>query len=64
MARATAKIFPSTCPTNGLWFERFLGGVHSKMGDDYRPDAAISSCVMKLLLKYCEEDLLRAPSGV
>jgi len=63
MARATAKMYTSTCPTNGLWFERFMGGVHSRMGDDHRPDAAISSCVMKLLLKYVEEDLLRTPAG-
>jgi len=52
MARVTAKMFTSTCPTNGLWFERFMGGVHSRMGDDHRPDAAISSSVMKLLLRY------------
>jgi len=64
MARATAKMFTSTCPTNGLWFERFMGGVHSRMGDGHRPDAAISSCVMKLLLKFSEEDLLCTHSGV
>jgi len=64
MARASAKMCTSTCPTNGLWFERFMGGVHSRMGDDHRSEAAISSCVMKLLLKCSEEDLLRTPSGV
>ena len=63
MTRATAKMFTSTCPTNGLWFERFMAGVHARMGDDHRPDAAISSCVMKLILKYCAEDLVRTPVG-
>jgi len=59
MARATAKMFTTTCPTNGLWVERFMAGVNLGMGDDHRPDAAISSCVMKLLQKYIEEDFVR-----
>ena len=56
MARATAKLFVTSCPTNGLWFERFMGGLHSRMGDDHRPDTAISSFVMKKMLKYAEAD--------
>ena len=65
MARVTAvKMFTFTCPAKGMSFERLIGGVNSRMGDDHRPDATISSwCVMKLLLTYIEEDLVRTPAG-
>ena len=56
MARATTKLYVTSCPTNGLWFERFMSGVHSRMGDDHRPDTAISSFVMKKMLQYAEAD--------
>ena len=56
MARVTTKLFVTSCPTNGLRFERFMGGSHSRMEDDHRPDTAISSFVMKKVLQYAEAD--------
>ena len=56
MARATTKLYVTSCPTNGLRFERFMGGSHSRMEDDHRPDTAISSFVMKKVLQYAEAD--------
>ena len=38
----------SGTPLNGLWFDRFKSGCHSRMGDDIRPDKAMS---IELLLE-------------
>jgi len=54
MARATAKLFVTSCPMNGLWFERFMGGLQSRVEDDHWPDTAISSFVLRKMLKYAE----------
>jgi len=56
MAQAMAKLFVTSCPTNGLWFERFMGGLHSRMGDDHWPDTAISSFVLRKMLQYAEAE--------
>jgi hypothetical protein len=42
MARDTIKTYVTKCPTYCVWFERFIKGMHSRMGDDRRPDAAIT----------------------
>ena len=53
------KTFVTDCPTFGLWFERFMKGMHaSRMGDDRRPDAAIANEVMHELIKKIELDFL------
>jgi len=56
MARAMAKLFVTSCPTNGFWFERFMGGKHSRMGDDHQPDADISLYVLRKMLQYAEAE--------
>ena len=33
-----------------------MGGLHSRMGDDHRPDTAISSFVLKKMLQYAEAE--------
>ena len=58
MARETTKTFVTKCPTYGLWFERFIKGLHSRMGDDRRPDTAICSKLMKMLIMWVEVDYL------
>jgi hypothetical protein len=50
MAKDTTKTYLTKCPTYCLWFERFIKGMHSHMGDDSRPDAAISVDLMKSLM--------------
>ena len=62
MARDTTKIFVTKCPGYSLWFERFIRGMHSRMGDDRRPDAAISSLVMHSLMNRVEVDYIDADS--
>ena len=56
MARDTVKTFVTNCPTYSLWFERFVRGMHARMGDDRRPDTAISSKVMHALMERVEQD--------
>lgn len=56
MARDTMKTFVTTCPTFTLWFERFVAGMHSRMGDKKRQDLAITKKVMHALMKRVEVD--------
>ena len=58
LARDTMKIYVTQCPGYCLWFERFVRGMHSRMGDDRRPDAAISNVVMHEVMKRIEVDLI------
>ena len=58
LARDTMKIFVTRCPGYSLWFERFVRGMHSRMGDDRRPDAAISSEVMHAVMERIEMDYI------
>ena len=41
MARDTNKLFATASPTFSLWFERFMGGAHKRMGDQTNPDLAL-----------------------
>ena len=56
MARDTSKLFVSNNPTYGMWWEKFLSGMHNRMGDDVRPDLAISLKVMGAMLRFMELD--------
>ena len=58
LARDTMKLFVTRCPGYSLWFERFIKGMHSRMGDDRRPDAAISNEVMHEVMKRVELDYI------
>ena len=60
MARDTIKTYVTECPTHSFWFERFMKGVHSRMGDDHRPDAAISVNVMHALMNKVDLDFLES----
>ena len=62
LARDTMKIFVTRCPGYSLWFERFIRGMHSRMGDDRRPDAAISNDVMHAVMNRVELDYIDADS--
>ena len=59
MAQETTKTFVTKCPTYGLWFKRFVKGLHGRMGDDHRPDTAICSKLMKMLMTRVEVDYLQ-----
>ena len=64
MARDRIKTYVTKCPTYTLWFERFAKGMHSRMGDDRRPDAAISIKLMKALDAKVDQDYLNSEEDV
>ena len=63
MARDVIKIFVTKCPSYSLWFERFVRGMHARMGDDHRPDAAVSNKVMHALMRRVDVDYYEADDG-
>jgi hypothetical protein len=52
--RDTTKLFETSCPTNGHWFERFMLEMHKRQGDKSFPDLAISIEVMLELMRRFE----------
>ena len=60
MAKDTTKIYVTQCPTYSLWFERFTRGLHVRMGDDRRPDSAISVRLMNVLMERADLDYIEA----
>jgi hypothetical protein len=56
MARDVMKIFVTNCPSHCLWFERFIKGMHCRMGGERRPDVALSREVMLLLMEFANMD--------
>jgi hypothetical protein len=56
MAKDTRKLVVMKCPTYGEFFERFMKGMHKRMGEDVRPDKAISIQLMKELSRQLEEE--------
>ena len=64
MAKETMKTYVTECPTFCLWFERFIKGLHSRMGDDRRPDIAICSPLMKQLISRIEVDYMLEESEI
>jgi len=42
MMKDTVKMSISTCPTDGLFFEKFTKGCHKRMGDIVKPDRALA----------------------
>ena len=53
VVRDTAKLFHTTCPTHGDWFERFSKGMHERMGDKVKQDLGVTIQVMHVLMaKY------------
>jgi hypothetical protein len=60
MARDTMKTFVTRCPAYCLWFERFVKGMHSRMGDDTRPDITITKVVMIALMNRINIDYIES----
>ena len=56
MAFETNKLYETTCPTYGYWFERFILGCHKRMGDIVVSDYALSKALFMELIAQAEED--------
>jgi hypothetical protein len=54
VARDTVKLFHTTCPTHGDWFERFSKGMHERMGDKVKQDLGITIEQMHALMARYE----------
>jgi hypothetical protein len=51
--RDTTKLFETSCPTHGDWFERFMLGMHKRQGDQSHPDLAISiEAMLALMIRF------------
>jgi hypothetical protein len=46
MAQGTTQTWVTDCPSYSYWFERFMRGVHKRMGEDVRSDFALSIRVL------------------
>lgn len=55
--RGVGKLVSSTAPANGPWFERFMEGLHKRMGDKSEPDLAMSIELVLEILRKCEAQL-------
>ena len=60
MAKDEWKLYTTTCPTFSRWFERFVRGCHSWMGDQPRPDRAIGIEDLTLALELLDQRYLQA----
>jgi hypothetical protein len=56
MAHNTAKIWVTDCSSYGYWFERFMRGLHKRMGEEVRSDYALSIRVMHKIMGHLEQD--------
>ena len=54
IARDVTKLFTTTCPTHGEWFERFQKGLHERMGDMVKQDLGISIELIHALMSRYE----------
>ena len=63
MARDIKKTYVTSCPTYGLWFERFILGMHKRMGDEVHQDQAITLAVMHKLIEGLDFDFDRSKSN-
>ena len=56
--RGKGKLTTSNSPSDALWFERFMQGMHKRMGDYNLPDLAVSIEVMLKLQDFMEADFI------
>jgi hypothetical protein len=55
MAQNTSRIWVTTCPSYGYWFERFMCGAHKRMGEEVRSDFALSIVVLHKILGHFDK---------
>jgi hypothetical protein len=56
MAQNTTKIWVTDCPSYSYWFERFMRGVHKRMGKEVQLDFALSIRVLHKMLGHLDHD--------
>jgi hypothetical protein len=63
MAQNTTRIWVTTCPSYCHWFERFMQGVHKRMGKEVRSDFALSVSVLRQMLGRLDKQWVEARSS-
>ena len=58
MARDLKKTYVTSCSTYGLWFERFVIGMHKRMNDEVHQDQAVTLGVVHQLIEGLERDFI------
>jgi len=56
MAKDTRKLTVTKCPTYGEFFERFMRGMHKRMGEIVKPDRAVSLATLIEIQSNLERD--------
>jgi len=56
LGRDTAKATLTTCPTQNMWFERFVNGCLKRMGQEVRQDLATSIHLIHALQANLERE--------
>jgi hypothetical protein len=56
MAQNTTKIWVTDCPSYSYWFERFMRGVHKRMGEEVPSDFALSIRVLHKILGHLNNE--------
>lgn len=62
MAKDTRKLVVTKCPTYGEFFERFVKGMHKRMGEIVKPDRALSLVILKEICSQLEDEWLEPDS--
>ena len=62
MAHETRRLFVTGCPTYSPWFDKFVVGLHKRMGDNPKKDKALSLRIVHVLMEQLEADWAMASS--
>ena len=62
MARDVRNTCITLCPSYSLWFERFIVGMHKKMGNEVHQDKAVTLEVIHKLIDGLEDEYVRGTS--
>ena len=60
LARDIEKTYVTSCPTNTLWFEQLMSGMHKRMGDMVKQDKTITLNVIHRLVEDLEAEYILA----
>ena len=64
MARDVRKTYVTSCPSYLLWFERFMEGMHKRMGGEVHQDKAITLNAVHKLVEILELEYMNSPNDV
>ena len=58
MSKETKKLAATTCKVYGDWYERFILGVHTRIGDQTEPDTPVCIELLHEILKGLKVKLI------